>query len=112
MAMVLILLLVGFFTQSYLYIKIAIPVLIVNMTVPVLFYPLAVVWLKLSHVLGTIVSKVILTIIFIVLVIPIGLLWRVIGKDSLKLKKFKKGNESVIDIRNHVFEPKDLEKPY
>jgi hypothetical protein len=112
MAMVLILLLAGLFTQNDLYTKIAIPVLIVNMTAPMLFYPIAVVWLKLSHVLGTIVSKVILTIIFIVLVIPVGLLWRLIGKDPLKLKKFKKGNESVMIIRNHVFRPKDLEKPY
>jgi len=112
MAMLLILLLAGFFTQNDTYYKIAVPVLLMNMAYPMFYYPVAVIWLGFSHLLGTIMSKIILTIIFIVLVIPVGLLWRLIGKDPLKLKKFKHGTEPVMEVRNHLFTAKDIENPF
>ncbi len=83
MAVVLILLLIAFFTKTTLYYKIAIPVLIVNMTYPKFFYPLAIVWLGFSELLGTIMSKIILTIVYVVLVVPVGLVRRLLGKDAL-----------------------------
>lgn len=63
MAIVLILLLVGFFTQNNFYYKIAIPVLVINMTFPLLYYPLAFFWFGFSNLLGSVVSKIILTIV-------------------------------------------------
>ena len=59
MAVVLILLLIGFFTNSDIYFKIAIPVLIINMIFPYFYYLFAFVWLGFSTLLGTLVSKVI-----------------------------------------------------
>ena len=112
MAIVLILLLMGFFTQNNFPIKISIPVLVINMTFPKFYCPFAVVWLGFSYILGTIVSKIILTVIYIVFIIPIGILRRLSGKDSLKLFKFKKSNNSVMIERNYVFSAKDVEKPY
>jgi hypothetical protein len=112
MAMVLILLLIGFFTGNILYYKIAIPVLIINMVVPTFYKPVAVVWLGLSTLLGTVVSKVLLTVVYIVMVVPIGLLRRLIGKDSLHLKEFKKDEASVMKMRDYSFTAKDIERPY
>jgi len=112
MAMVLLLLLIGYFTQNYLYFKIAIPVLIINMTFPMFYYPFAIAWLGFSQLLGTIVSKIILTVIYIVMVIPLGLLRRFLGKDSLQLYEFKKDAESVLKTRNIIFTAKDIEKPF
>ena len=48
MAIVLILLLIGMFTQNDFYYKLAIPVLIMNMTFPMFYYPFAIVWLGFS----------------------------------------------------------------
>ena len=90
MAIVLMLLVIGFFTQEVLFYKIAIPVLLVNMIVPIFYYPFAVFWFGLSNLLGTIVSKILLSIVFFSVVLPIALLRRMLGKDTLLLKKFKK----------------------
>lgn len=112
MAIVLIFLLLGFFIKNLLFFKIAIPILIINMICPIVYKPVAIVWLGLSHLLGTIVSKILLTIIFLLVVTPIGLFRRLLGYDSLKLKKFKKGNESVMEVRNITFSNVEIEKPY
>jgi hypothetical protein len=82
------------------------------MTFPRLYRPVAVLWLGLSHLLGTVVSKILLTLVFFGIVTPIGLARKLLGFDSLKLKDFKSGENSVMVIRNHVFTGKDIEKPY
>ena len=112
MAAVLILLLIGLFTQNNLYYKIAIPVLVINMTFPMFYYPFAVIWLGFSHILGTVVSKIILTIVYIIMVMPLGLIRRLLGKDSLQLSEFKKDTRSVMKTRDYIFSSKDIEKPY
>ena len=112
MAMVLILLLVGLYSQNILYFKIAVLVLVINMTFPMFFYPFAVVWLGFSTLLGTVVSKILLTIVYIIMVIPLGLFRRLVGKDTLQLSNFKKDTGSVMKTRNFVFTSKDIEKPY
>jgi len=112
MAAVLILLLIGLFTKNNLYYKIAIPVLVVNMIFPMFYYLFAIIWLGFSQLLGTIVSKIILTIIYIIMVIPVGLFRRILGKDSLQLSGFKKSNSSVMQTRDYNFLSEDIENPY
>ena len=112
MAAVLILLLIGLIAQNNLYYKIAIPVLVINMTFPMFYYLFAVVWLGMSKLLGTVISKIILTVVYILLVIPVGIFRRVIGKDSLQLSEFKKGTNSVMKKRDYSFSSKDIENPY
>ena len=112
MAMVLICLIIGFFSGNDLWFKIAISVLVLNMIVPKIYCRVAVVWLGLSHLLGTVVSRILLSIIFFVLVLPVGLLRRLLAKDSLQLRKFGKGTDSVMMTRDHAYEPADIEKPY
>jgi hypothetical protein len=112
MAAVLLLLLVWLARRNDRYIVSAVAVHLVNMIAPHVFRPIAVLWLGLSHVLGAVVSRVILTVVFFVVVTPIGLWRRIAGADSLKLKAFKAGTESVMKIRNHTFVGKDLEQPY
>jgi hypothetical protein len=51
-------------------------------------------------------------LVFAVVVTPIGLVRRALGKDSLRLRAFKTGDESVMVPRNHTFTAGDLEKPY
>ena len=112
MAMVLLLLLIYLKTRREGWLYSAMVLHIVNMTVPRIFAPVAVLWFGLSHILGTVMSKVLLSILFFAVVTPIGLLRRLFGKDSLKLREFKAGTESVMLIRNHLFVAQDIEKPY
>jgi len=112
MAVVLILLLIGFFTKSDIYFKIAIPVLIINMIFPMFYYFFGFIWLGFSTLLGTFMSKLILSVVYMVLVFPLGFIRRLFGKDPLHLKEFKKDRSSVMKTRNFSFSSSDIEKPY
>jgi polyferredoxin len=112
MAMVLLLLLVDVRMKRGWILLASIVLQLLNMTVPRIFQPVAVLWLGLSDLLGAVVSKILLSIVFFGIVTPIGILRRLLGKDSLKLRAFKAGNDSVMLERNHVFIGQDIEKPY
>ena len=94
------------------FITAALVVLVAAMTVPLIFRPASVVWFGLSHVMGTVMSKVLLAAVFYLIVTPIGILRRLLGHDSLRLRAFKRGTASVLQPRNHVYVAADLDKPY
>ena len=48
--------------------------------------PLNRAWMRVGAVLHAIVSPLVLAVMFYLLVAPIGLLWRVLGKDPLRLR--------------------------
>ncbi len=113
LALILILLLIAWFSGKPIYWKLAIPVLVVTMTVPRLFKIPAIGWFGLSHFLGSIVSKILLSVLFFGIVTPVGLLMRLTGKDSMGLKKWKSGRQSVfIDRSSETVEAEKLEKPF
>jgi hypothetical protein len=112
MALVLVFLLVWLLRRRDGYIGVALIVQLVTMTAPQVFRPLAVIWFGISHVMGAVASRVLLSIVFFVFVTPVGLWRRVMGADSLQLKSFGRGKESVMKVRNHTFVGQDLEQPY
>ena len=112
MAMVLLLLLLAVSPKRHGYLIAAIVLHVVNMIVPQIFRPVAVVWLGFSNLLGEVLPKVLLSIVFFLVVTPIGILRRLIGKDALKLRIFKGSQDSVMLERNHLFIGRDLERPY
>jgi hypothetical protein len=112
MAMVLILLVLELYLGGLIYLKIALAILVVNMMVPQIFTPLAYVWFGLAHFLGTFASKILLFVVYSLVVLPVGLVRRVMGKDAMLIKKWKLGNESVFKTRNHLYTASDIEKPY
>jgi len=64
----------------------AIPFFIVAITFPSLLSPLNRAWFKFGLLLGQIVNPVILGLVFFLVVTPIGISRRLLGKDSLHLK--------------------------
>ena len=87
MAIILILLIIAMLTENNIYLIVAIPVLIINMIFPNFYFPFAVVWFGLSHLLGTFVSKIILTIVFIMMVLPVSLLRRFLKKRFASIER-------------------------
>ena len=112
MAMVLICLLALLFTGTRAWLTAAVALLLLNMTVPRIYTLAAKAWLGLSRLIGTVMSKVLLTLIFFLAQTPIALLRRATGHDPMQLKKWKKGDESVFESRNHTFRPEEIERPY
>jgi hypothetical protein len=112
MAMVLLLLIVFATRKREGYLIGAMVLHVLNMIVPQMYRPVAVLWLGLSDLMGSVVSKILLSIVFFAVVTPIGILRRLFGKDSLHLRVFKASKESVMLERNHTFIGSDLERPY
>ena len=112
MAMVLLFLILFIARKREGFLFIAMALHVVNMTVPRVYRPVAVLWLGLSDLLGTVVSTILLSIVFFFVVTPIGIVRRLAGKDSLKLRAFKASQDSVMLERNHTFVAGDLERPY
>jgi hypothetical protein len=112
LALVLLLLLAQLATGRQGLVGAAVIALVVAMTAPLLYRPLSVVWFGFSHVLGAVMSKVLLSAVFFLVVTPVAAIRRLLGHDTLRLRAFKAGDGSVMHARQHVFTPGDLEKPY
>ena len=112
MALVLVCLLLGLFRERTGWFLAAAALLVLNMTAPALFKPAAKVWLGLAHLLGGVMSRVLLTLVFCLVVTPMGLIRRAMGRDSLRLKEFKKNDASVFQVRDTTFAAPDVEQPY
>jgi hypothetical protein len=112
LALLLILLLIVYFSENATLIIPGIGVLVLIMAWPKIFSPLAPFWFGLSSVLGTIVSKIILSLLYFLIVTPVGIFRRMLDKDSMRLKDWKNGQGSVLLERNHTFTQKDIDKPY
>jgi ABC-type nitrate/sulfonate/bicarbonate transport system permease component len=112
MAMVLLLLLLDIRMKREGVLVAAILLHVVNMTAPRVYAPLAVLWFGLSDLLSTVVSKILLSVLFFGVVTPIAILRKLFGKDSLQLRAFRASRESVMSVRNHQFAGRDIEKPY
>jgi hypothetical protein len=112
MALVLLMLILFIALKQKAFLTGAIVLHVLNMTVPQLYRPAAVVWLGFSDLMGAVVSRVLMLVVFFVIVTPIGILRRLMGKDSLRLRAFKTGEDSVMLVRNYTFSARDLERPY
>jgi hypothetical protein len=60
---------------------------ILGLTAPMLLKWPAAVWWKFALVLGYVNARVILTIAFVIVLTPIGLLWRMINHDPLSRRR-------------------------
>jgi hypothetical protein len=67
------------------------------------------IWYKLAEVLGAVVSRILLTILYFLFLVPIAFLSRISGKNPLILKKLDK---SYFIRRDHNYVARDLENPW
>jgi hypothetical protein len=86
--------------------------LFLAMALPMVFSPFAPLWFGFAEIMGTIMSQVILTILFYGLLLPLGLARRLTGADPLALKRWRSGKESVFVKRDAEFVADDLTKPF
>jgi hypothetical protein len=75
---------------------------------PVIFYPFTAIWFGLSKILSKFTTAILLSLVFFLVVTPMGLIRRLLGKDSLRLKQFKVSSQSVMTDRDHTYSPTDM----
>jgi len=114
LALALILLLVAWIAAGIRHplIAAAAAIVLICMTAPRIFAPFAALWFGLSRVLGAVVSRVVLTAVYALVVFPMGLALRLAGADAMQMKRWKKADGSVFVDRNHRFTKEDVEHPY
>ena len=80
--------------------------LILGFILPSVLRPVYRIWMLLAHFIGGIVSRVILIVLYYIVLVPIGLVLRLFGKDVLD-QNFDKKRESYWikkDLSNHTRE--------
>lgn len=102
----------GLYTTSQFWFFVAIGVLLVTLLVPIFIKPLVFIWFAFSKALGWMTSRIMLFLIFWGLVTPVGLIRKAMGKDSMRLRQFKKNAQSAFTERNHEFTASDLKYPF
>ena len=80
--------------SSYIYFYGAAPFFIVAaLTVPIIVKPVFILFLYIAHVLGWVMTRVILSLLFYLVITPIGLISKLFGKKFLDMK-FSREKES------------------
>ena len=65
-------------------------------------------WMKLAHAMGYVMSKVMLTLVYVLVVVPMGIFSR--KKITMQLKQLKTSNNaSYFRERNYTYKKEDLE---
>jgi len=67
--------------------------LILGFIFPSVLRPIYMIWMLLAYFIGGVISRIILTVLFYVVLTPIGLVLRLFGKDFLD-QKFEKNRKS------------------
>lgn len=83
---------------------------IVGLFMPGLSRTISIYWFKLAEIIGSIVSKIFLSLIYIIFLLPIALLSRLFRPDLLQLNPKKDGSYYI--SRNFHFTSESLKKPW
>ncbi len=82
-----------------------------GLVIPVLLKPIYIIWMTFSLILGWVMTRVILSIIFYLVITPIGLITRFLGEDFLALKK-SNSNSYWNQRRSDIEKSQDYKKQF
>ncbi len=80
---------------------------LIGLFIPMLADKIHLGWMKLAHVMGWVMSKVILTVVFFVFLFPMAMIVKAMGKSSIKMKSG--GSKSYYKERNFLYDKDSLE---
>lgn len=85
---------------------------VLGLAAPAILKPLQKFWMALSVVIGSVMSRVILSIVFYGVVTPIGLIMRVTGKDILDQRIDKSKDSYWKDVSGEIKTKESYEKQF
>jgi len=86
--------------------------MVAGLVLPMLLKPVYIGWMAFATVLGFVMSRVILTVLFTLVFTPAGLVMRVLGKDPLSQKIDPEASSYWIRRERGTFDPKTVENQY
>lgn len=108
MVAVLLILFIAIKTGMPMLVNAAFVTTLLTLAVPRILYPAAAVWFGVAKILSIIMPAIVLSIIYFVVVTPVAMVRKIAGRDTLKLKQFKRSRRSVLIDRKHVYTGHDL----
>lgn len=100
------LIVVFWISTKKIYLLVALIFILIGVISPFLSAKISWVWLKFAELIGSVMSKIILSVVYIFFLVPIALVYRLTQKNPLFLKR--KEGSYYID-RNKQYSPKDIE---
>ena len=76
--------------------------LLLGLANSIILNPLNKIWFKFGILLGSIVSPIIMAIVFFIVVTPTSIIMRLLSKDILNIKKNKKKLTGLINLEQRV----------
>ena len=104
-----------FFKGNFLYLHSLVlsgAFLVLGFFIPKTLLPLQKIWMGIAVVIGFFVSRIILTLLFFLVITPMGLFLKLIGKDILKIKFNHKLNSYWITKETKEFNKEQYEKQF
>ena len=99
-------------SSSVVFGGIGVLLILFGLTLPNILKPLNKIWMSLAVILGWFMSRVILFILYYVIITPIGIFLKLIGKDFLQLK-IDKSSKSYWETREKkIAEQIDYERQF
>jgi hypothetical protein len=108
----LIMLIAGIYTGSQFWLKFSFATILLALLVPISFKYPARFWFIISEKIGTVVSTIVLSIIYFLIVIPVSFARRGLKKDPMMIRSFRLRGYSGWIERKCKYSPADLNKPF
>ncbi len=84
----------------------------IGLVLPIILRPFFILWMSLAAVMGFIMTRVILSLVFYLIFTPVGLVLRLLRKDLLN-RKIEPDRQSYWELRlEDGYDPKNSEKQY
>ncbi|MBM4355635.1 MAG: hypothetical protein FJ109_17900 [Deltaproteobacteria bacterium] len=105
-------LVIGLVLELALLFHVALGLLAIGVFVKPLSRWLAMGWLAIAELIGKVVSVVLLSLVFIVVLVPVAALSRLAGKTAPTLRRSPPPGATYFAVREHEFVPKDFENAH
>ena len=93
-------------TKNPLFAYISLGLSLVSLFIPPVGMWIAIGWTKLTELLGAINSRILLSLIFFLVLLPVAFISRLFRKDAMQIKRSATG--SLYSVRNHIYTGDDL----
>ncbi len=105
-------LIIYWFTKTKIFLYIPIVVGVLSLISSTLADWILKIWFAIGHIMGSIMSKIILTVVYYFILCPIAFLYQLFKNDPMSLRQVNKKKDSLFIIRKHTFTKKDIINPW
>ncbi|WP_028878158.1 SxtJ family membrane protein [Terasakiella pusilla] len=99
-------------TFGIILLAIAVPLFLLGLVYPKILAPLNKAWTKLGFLMFKIVNPIIMFLVYVITIVPIGLLMRLAGKDPMRMKLDKEAKSYWIERDPAGPSPESMKKQF